>query len=99
MIALDMDLNSVRGPIGRVRDFAVGTEAHFLPRAYGRAGLRLNTLGDEPGGHAPTYSLGGSFAAALVRCGLTARRPWARKPAAADGALPGASASELAFSL
>lgn len=62
MIALDMDLNSVRGPIGQVRDFALGTEAHFLPRAYGRAGLRLNTLGDEPGGHAPTYSLGGSFA-------------------------------------
>src|SRR4051794_266601 len=62
MIALDMDLNAVRGPIGRVRDFALGTEAHFLPRAYGRAGLRLNTLGDEPGGRAPTYSLGGSFA-------------------------------------
>jgi len=62
MIALDMDLNAVRGPIGRVRDFALGTEAHFLPRAYGRAGLRFNTLGDEPGGRAPTYSVGGSFA-------------------------------------
>lgn len=62
LIALDMDLNAVRGPIGRVRDFAVGTEVHFLPRAYGRAGLRLNTLGDEPGGHEPTYAVGGSFA-------------------------------------
>ena len=30
------------------------------------AGLRLNTLGDEPGGRAPTYSIGGSFAAAHV---------------------------------
>jgi len=63
MLAIDADLNSVRGPLGKVREFAVGTEARLLPRAFARGGLRLNTLGDEPGGHAPTYSIGGSFAA------------------------------------
>jgi hypothetical protein len=63
MVAFDFDLNAVRGPLGRVRDFAAGTEARFLPRAYARAGFRMNTLGDEPGGHAPTFSVGGSVAA------------------------------------
>jgi F plasmid transfer operon, TraF, protein len=63
LVALDFDLNSVRGPIGKVREFAAGTEARVLPRAYARAGFRMNTLGDEPGGHAPTFSVGGSYAA------------------------------------
>ena len=88
LLALDMDLNAVRGPIGEVREFAVGTEARLLPRAYARAGLRLNTLGDEPGGHAPTFSVGGSFAAAHVRSGSTPRRPSGPRPAAAAGASP-----------
>jgi hypothetical protein len=63
LVALDVDLNTVRGPIGDVRDLALGTEARVLPRAYVRGGFRMNTLGNEPGGHAPTYSVGGSFAA------------------------------------
>jgi F plasmid transfer operon, TraF, protein len=63
VVALDLDLNKVRGMLGEVRDFAVGTEARLLPRAFARAGFRMNTLGNEPGGHAPTFSVGGSFAA------------------------------------
>jgi hypothetical protein len=62
-VGLDLDLNRVKGPIGNVRDLALGTEARVLPRAYARAGFRMNTLGDEPGGHAPTFSVGGSYAA------------------------------------
>ena len=63
MIALDADLNAVRGALGDVRMLAVGGEARLLPRAYARAGVKLNTIGSEPGGHAPTLSVGGSFAA------------------------------------
>ena len=63
LVDLDFDLNSVRGPIGQIREFAAGTEARLMSRAYARAGVRLNTLGSEPGGHAPTFSIGGSFAA------------------------------------
>jgi hypothetical protein len=62
-LALDLDLNKVRGPIGEIRDFALGSEARVLGRAYARAGFRMNTLGNQPGGHAPTFSVGGSFAA------------------------------------
>ena len=70
LIALDMDLNAVRGPLGRVRELAIGTEARLMPRAYvARRGFRLNTLGDEPGGHAPAFSVGGSLRRALVALG------------------------------
>ncbi len=62
VVAVDADLNAVRGPLGEVRELAVGAEARLVPRAYARAGIRSNMLGDEPGGHAPTYSLGGSVA-------------------------------------
>ena len=62
LIAADLDLNDVRGPLGRVQQFALGSEARFLPRAYARAGFRMNTLGGEPGGHAPVFTVGGSFA-------------------------------------
>ena len=34
-----------------------------MPRAFVRGGFHMNTLGSEPGGHAPTYSVGGSYAA------------------------------------
>lgn len=63
LVALDLDLNSVRGPTGRRRELAVGAEARLLPRAFARAGVRLNTLSEEPGGHAPGLSVGGSYAA------------------------------------
>jgi hypothetical protein len=62
-VALDLDLNKVRGPFGDVRDLALGTEVRVRPRAYARAGFRMNTLDNEPGGHAPTFSVGGSYAA------------------------------------
>jgi hypothetical protein len=62
-LAFDMDLNSVRGPLGKVRELALGSEARLMPKAYARAGFRLNTLGGEPGGNAPTFSFGGSYAA------------------------------------
>lgn len=63
LVALDVDLNTVRGPIGNVRNLALGTEARVMPRAFVRGGFHMNTLGSEPGGHAPTYSVGGSYAA------------------------------------
>ncbi len=63
LVAVDADLNAARGPLGRVRELAAGTEVHLLPRAYVRAGLRINALGDEPGGHAPGVSVGASYAA------------------------------------
>jgi hypothetical protein len=63
LVAVDADLNAVRGPVGQMRELAIGSEARILPRAYARAGVRLNTLGDEPGGRAPTLSVGGSYAA------------------------------------
>jgi hypothetical protein len=62
LLDFDMDLNSVRGPLGKVRELALGSEARLLKRAYARAGMRLNTLGDEPGGRATTFSMGGSVA-------------------------------------
>jgi hypothetical protein len=62
VVALDADLNAVRGPAGEVRELAVGAEARLVPRAYARAGIRSNMLGSEPGGHAPTFSVGGSYA-------------------------------------
>ena len=63
LVALDLDLNKVHASIGEVRHLAVGTEARVLPRAYARAGVRVNTAADQPGGRAPAVSLGGSFAA------------------------------------
>jgi hypothetical protein len=63
LVAVDADLNAARGPLGRVQEVAAGTEVHLLPRAYVRGGVRLNALGDEPGGHAPGVSLGASYAA------------------------------------
>ena len=62
VVALDADLNAVRGPAGEVRELAVGAEARLVPRAYARAGVRSNMRGSEPGGHAPTFSVGGSYA-------------------------------------
>jgi hypothetical protein len=63
VVAVDADLNAVRGPIGDRRELAVGAEARLIPKAYARAGVRANMLGDQPGGRAPTLSIGGSYAA------------------------------------
>ena len=60
IVAADVDLERARGSIGEVRDIAAGAEARLFRRAWLRSGFRFNTLSDEPGGHAPVYSLGGS---------------------------------------
>jgi hypothetical protein len=60
IVAGDVDIERARGSLGDERNVAVGAEAHILPRGYVRSGFRFNTLSDEPGGHAPVYSLGGS---------------------------------------
>jgi hypothetical protein len=63
VVAVDADLNAVRGPVGDRRELAVGAEARLIPKAYARAGVRSNMLGGQPGGRAPTLSIGGSYAA------------------------------------
>jgi hypothetical protein len=62
IVAADMDIERVRGALGEMRNFAAGVEGQVVRRVSVRGGFRLNTLGDEPGGHAPVYSLGGSVA-------------------------------------
>lgn len=60
LLAADMDFTRTPGPFGDVRHFALGTEARVLPRAFARAGIRLNTAGDA--GRQPAVSVGGSYA-------------------------------------
>ena len=62
IVAADVDLERVAGSLGDIRDVADGAEAQVLKRVSLRSGFRFNTLGSEPGGHAPVYSLGGSVA-------------------------------------
>jgi hypothetical protein len=62
ILAADADLEKARGPLGDVRNLAGGAELRLTPRALARAGLRFNTLSDQPGGHAPVGTIGGSFA-------------------------------------
>jgi hypothetical protein len=59
----DMDIEKAQGSLGEQRNFAAGAEAHIMPRAFVRSGLRFNTLSDQPGGHAFVYSLGAGFIA------------------------------------
>jgi hypothetical protein len=62
MLAADVDIEKARGPVGEVRNVAGGAELRLTPRALARAGLRFNALSDQPGGHAPVGTVGGSFA-------------------------------------
>jgi hypothetical protein len=62
VLAADIDLERSNGSLGEVRDLAAGAEARPWRRVSLRSGFRFNTLGDEPGGHAPVYTLGGSVA-------------------------------------
>jgi hypothetical protein len=62
VVAADLDLRAVPGPVGEVRDLAIGAEARIVPRVFVRSGVRLNTAGDQPGGRAPVLSVGGSYA-------------------------------------
>ena len=61
ILAADVDLEKARGPLGDVRNVAGGAELRLTPRALARAGLRFNTLSDQPGGRAPVGTIGGSF--------------------------------------
>ncbi|MET0211945.1 MAG: conjugal transfer protein TraF [Vicinamibacterales bacterium] len=74
VIAADVDVERTKGSLGEVRDIAAGAEARVFKRGWLRSGFRFNTLGDEPGGHAPVYSLGGSvmtFRSLLVDAQIT----------------------------
>jgi hypothetical protein len=62
IVAADIDIERAEGALGEIRDLATGAEAKLWPRVTVRSGFRFNTIGDEPGGHAPVYSIGGTFA-------------------------------------
>jgi hypothetical protein len=62
LVAADLDLRSVPGTTGLVRNLAAGAEGRVLGRATIRGGFRLNTRGDQPGGRAPVATVGGSYA-------------------------------------
>jgi F plasmid transfer operon, TraF, protein len=61
LLAVDADLNRTPGPLGDVRNIAVGAEAHLVRRAFVRAGVRANTVSDQPAGRTPVVSVGGSY--------------------------------------
>jgi hypothetical protein len=80
LVAADLDLLKTAGVGGfDRRDFAVGAEGRVGRRVVVRAGGRLDTLGDGPGGRAATFSMGGSYAVlggVLVDGHLTAGSAW-----------------------
>jgi hypothetical protein len=59
-LASDVDLTRQRGPVGDVREWAVGSEAQVTRRVAARAGIRINTVGNA--GRSPAVSAGGSYA-------------------------------------
>ncbi len=61
IVSADIDLERARGSIGEERQFAAGAEARLFPRAFFRTGVHVNTLSDQPGGHAPIASIGGGY--------------------------------------
>jgi F plasmid transfer operon, TraF, protein len=61
IVSADFDIERARGSIGEERQFAAGAEAHLFPRAFFRTGFNINTLSDQPGGHAPVASVGGGY--------------------------------------
>ena len=62
VVAADVDLTRTQGPFGNVRSVALGGEGRLYPRAWVRAGVRVNTIDDEAEGRTPTGSLGASYA-------------------------------------
>jgi hypothetical protein len=62
LLALDLDVERARGSLGEVRNLAAGGEVGLSRRVVLRSGFRFNTLSDQPGGHAPVASVGGSYA-------------------------------------
>ena len=61
ILASDLDLTRAAGPLGAVREFALGTERQVTRTLPTRAGIRLNTAGDA--GRTPSFSAGASYAA------------------------------------
>jgi hypothetical protein len=62
IVAGDVDLERSRGAIGEVRNVAGGAELRLTQRVLVRGGVRVNTLSDQPGGHMPVGSIGGTVA-------------------------------------
>jgi F plasmid transfer operon, TraF, protein len=62
LVAFDADLIRTPGPLGDVRNIALGAEARVVRRGFVRVGVRANTVDDQPAGRAPVFSLGGSYA-------------------------------------
>jgi hypothetical protein len=62
LVSADLDLTRSQGHLGDVRDFAAGGEYRISPRGTLRAGFRVNTVGDQPGGRGALGTAGGSFA-------------------------------------
>jgi hypothetical protein len=62
IVSADMDLESVPGTTGEVRNFAAGAEARVTRSAWVRGGFRFNTKDDQPAGRAPLGTVGGSYA-------------------------------------
>jgi F plasmid transfer operon, TraF, protein len=63
LVSADLDLRSVPGTTGLVRNFAAGAEARILRRAAIRGGFRFNTKDDQPAGRTPVGTAGVSYAA------------------------------------
>ena len=61
-VSADMDLQSVPGTTGEIRNFAAGAEARVTRAAWVRGGFRFNTKDDQPAGRAPVGTVGGSYA-------------------------------------
>ncbi len=60
-VAADLDLLDRPGLTGRIRDFAIGAEGRIVPRAFVRAGVRMNTFDTASTGRIPTAAFGGSY--------------------------------------
>jgi hypothetical protein len=59
--ATDVEFTKYWSPAGEWREAAIGLEAHPIPRAWLRGGVRWNTA-SNPDGAVPIGSLGGSLA-------------------------------------
>ena len=71
-LSADVDFTKSRGPLGDVRQVAIGTEAQLSRRFAARGGVNVNTTGDR--GRTPAWSAGASFAlmgSALVDAQVT----------------------------
>lgn len=81
LLAADLDLLRTTGPLGLAsRDLAVGLEGRAARRLVVRAGTRLDTTGEGPGGRRASVSGGGSYAVTasfMVDAQVTGGSEWA----------------------